>query len=217
VELYEKHADQLREIYTNVAQKAILDVWQNNDENDKKSDALGAAQDIIQKFIEVTPPRVESLEAVKTIEIQPIIQIRPGDSVSTKPWNISMNLGDLLDAVSSAVFLTLSVIAAPWAIPFAAVKLCREISLCLEIKLTERDAAVIWAIWKHKDANKSVHVNDIFGKVNEELKMHGRPSMSEQEVKDSLKRLQTIKSIEHPQRDSNRWRIRERVIMEIGV
>ncbi len=212
MELHEKYA---REIFIDLAKKGILDVWHEDGQYGKESDALGLAENIVQEFIEFTPPGVVYQEAEGEHEPRHIIQIPPDKyrvPKSVKPGNILLNIGELFEAVSNAVFLVISVVAAPWAIPFAIVKLCREISRCIQITLREQDAAVAWTIWRHKDADNSVHVNDLLALVNEEFEKHGRPSISEHELNDSLEKLETIKCIIHPKGDLHRWKIRERVV-----
>ena len=80
------------------------------------------------------------------------------------------------------------------------------------VELSERDAAVLWTLYREGEAALTMCSDKILEAVNAELSKAGRPDMSRQELTDVLKRLVELRSIE--KQDTGGWRLRERVTVE---
>ncbi len=106
--------------------------------------------------------------------------------------NVRFNLSKLF---KGAIALSLAVPAAlnmPWATPFLVLRSLLDLNEAMEVKLTERDAAVIWTMWRASDPGNMVRGDTLLEQVNGQLEAYGRSKVSQTLLDESLIRLQEV-------------------------
>jgi len=121
-----------------------------------------------------------------------------------------LNIGKLLEAASSGVFTAISVSATPWAVPFASLLLWRSLWSSAEIPISETEVVVLIALHRLKNSKKIVEKSEIeiLDSVNEALRKHERPTISQSDLRYAMIMLEKIDSIEKV-KTSGGWFIRE--------
>ena len=132
---------------------------------------------------------------------------RQGGS-TTKPGNLLLSYRKLVAAVGAGG-LTVTGILGPWTGILAALVLWDLLYSGLKVNLSEREAAVLWAMWKNCDLNNQIEQAAIFDAVNETLTQNGRQCLSNEELDDSLEILEKLSCIERVTSLENKWSLRE--------
>lgn len=158
-------------------------------------EAKEAAKQLFKTYVNVTPPEKEQvlMHLVTTSNFG-----GRGGGKSVKSGNIKLNMPNLLEAVSAGVFTVISVNAAPWAIPFAAVLLWQSLWKSIKIDLTELDVVVLITLNRLKNNSKVVveKVDDILIEVNKTLNKYERSLATKQDLNHSITNLDTIDSLD---------------------
>ena len=160
-------------------------------------------EELIQSFVKITPPEVDI--SMRMIVISPGGR---GGGSSTKPGNLTLSYRKLIAAVGAGG-LTIAGVLGPWTGILAALVLWDLLYSGLKIDLSEREAAVLWAMWKNCDLNNEIDQPLVLSTVNQSLKQNGRAVLSEEELTDSLQLLEKLSCIERITSIKNRWWLRE--------
>ena len=128
-----------------------------------------------------------------------------GGGRSAKLGNIFININKLITAIASGVITISGAIATPWTLPFAAIVLWDSLYSGSNLELSEREAVVIWTLWKHRDPKCCIPNNGLLELVNTELSGYERQQMPQLELADILEKLQHIKSIKKSKQDPSKW------------
>jgi len=168
-------------------------------ENDKATSLL------LNNYVDITPPEKEE---VFMHYITASSFSGRGGGRSVKAGNIRLNIGKLLEAVSSGVFTIVSVNTSPWAIPFAAILLWRSLWKTVEIDITEIEVVVLINLHRLKNNKKIVEksLEEILAEVNKTVGKYERPNISKSDLSNALKQLESIDSID---KNNDGWFIRE--------
>ena len=161
---------------------------------------------IIDHFCEITSPKIE----IYTHHI--ILDIKtesPSSARSFKPGNILLNWRKLLKDSPDSILTIVGAVAVPWLIPLAGLVVWNNVWSLLSIKIDERHAAVIGAMWKNSDEENCIRNDKVLDLVNKDLSEYNRPIMNEKELKGILKNLEEMKCIEGT--EENKWWLRESV------
>ena len=169
--------------------------------NGNSSEASSLASKFIDTCMRITPPEKEEI-VLHLITMQPGGR---GGGRSAKAGNIFLNIQKLITAVAGGVITVGGAISAPWTLPFAAIIIWDSIYSGTNIEITEREAAVLWTLWKNRDPKCCVPNSGLLELVNTELAGYGRQSMSDQELIDILDNLVRMKCIKKSKSDSSTW------------
>jgi hypothetical protein len=183
----EEKAEEICDLLSNV----ILKNCSNSDVVINIIDAKLLSNDIIKYFVSLVPPEKGPI-------LIDFITVRTGGrgiGTSLKPGNMTLNLRKLFTAVATGILSIPGALSAPWTIPLSAIILWDIVWSGIKIEFSERDAAVIWTLWLHKNENKRVVKNGLLEKVNIELSNYERTLMSNKELEDSLEKLKNISCI----------------------
>lgn len=177
---YEKREEMIKFIGNILLEDGI------KDENGKLAETL------IYKFVTIEPPEEppEPPELVYTIGLMTLNTGGVGGGTSRKFGNVRINLKSLLIglvgttgtiASPGQVNLNQSIIDQPLiqdvlnqpivVSVLAAFLALYEFNKMLSVSITEREATVVWAIWKNKDDNDCVSDQDLIVLVNKERKI----------------------------------------------
>jgi hypothetical protein len=160
-----------------------------------------AASEVIDSLVQITPPE----KAPMVMEFLTLSRAGRRGGRSVKPGNLLLNMGKLFTAIASGILTTVSVIGTPWIAPFAALLLWDRVWSGLSIDISEREAALLWTMWKNRDHNNEVSEEGLLDLVNSELESSGRPPMSKQQMDDSLETLSRMSCVEQTTSLTNKW------------
>lgn len=132
-----------------------------------------------------------------------------GGGASTKPGNIRLNLGKLMEAVASSTLAAVSATQAPWTAPFAALVIWTSLWRAAEVPVSETEAGVLYVMWLHKNEDRDVLDVGLLQKCNAMLHKYGRPPLSSQQLNQALRKLSKIGTIERSPRGPELWWLRE--------
>jgi hypothetical protein len=202
---YERAGEKKRELVT-MAEKAVLDYWQSYGSQQNSTDAKAVAAEIIEKYAHISAPEKEDLGRMEFILLN---QGGRRGARSIKPGNVQLNMQKLLVALAGGVLTVAGAISSPWTIPFAALLVWDRVWSAMGVEITERDAAVLWTLWKHRDANNHVSEDGLLSAVNVELVTNGRSGISQVELDETLQLLTKISCIERAISITGKWWLKE--------
>lgn len=150
---------------------------------------------IVDKFCEFSPP-VELASSGTSFHL--IHSFNPGGiggAKSIKPGNILFNWKKLFTLSASSTFSTLSASAHPYLIPLAALMIWIHLWSQMNIKLSERHAALIWSLWTNCRDNLSMKVEDLLEALNENFARYDRPNVKSTELLSLIDDLEKIRCL----------------------
>lgn len=175
-------------------------------------DADLLADRLMQGFADVTAPYRES-------ERMQLMTFSPGGiggGSTTKPGNVVLNLGKLARAIASGILTIAGATAAPWLLLIGALVTWDALWSCLNLKLTEDHASVVWALWKNRDDENTFPKAGVLDAVNRERASFGKQPLSAMEVNRALDDLARMGCIKQSASDPQRWWLREWVRIKYG-
>lgn len=187
---YDKAKEKTREL-TEWAQSILLKHRDKIGFAGSSEDANSLALNFVDKCLKITPPEKEEVRLY-------LMTMQPGGrggGRSAKAGNIQLNIQKLITAIAGGVIAVAGAVTTPWTLPFAAIIIWDSIYSGTNIEISEREAVVLWTLWKNRDPKNCVSSNGLLELVNSELTAYGRHAMSEQELIDCLDNLQRIKSV----------------------
>jgi len=170
------------------------------------------ADRVVQRFADVTAPYREP----QRFEFMRLSPGGVGGGSTTKPGNVVLNLGKLVRAIASGILTVAGAVAAPWLLVIGALVTWDALWSCLNLKLTEDHACVVWALWKNRDDNDTFLKSDTLDAVNRERAAFGKQPLSAMEVDRALSDLSRMGCIEQTASDPQRWWLREWVRITYG-
>ena len=167
-----------------------------------KEDAKQISQLIISNAISVSPPEKEE-HTLGLITMHPSGR---GGGKSVKAGNITLNIGQLMEATASGAFAIVGSYQIPWLAPMAFIIIWNSLWRAVEIELTENDAAIIWSMWVYRDrVSNEIPDIDLLDTVNRHLKKYVRPAITQKDLEYSLNNLEKIKVIKRSRKNPNNW------------
>jgi hypothetical protein len=164
------------------------------------------ARTLVEAFAIITPPELPP----PRVEIEMVRMHSYGTSAeSIRPGNVRLNMQKLVTAIAGGVLTGIGVVAAPWTVLLGGIVLWAAIRDAATIQLTEREAAVLWAMWKNKDSKDRVDDEKLEALVNKERAENGYSALSKQEIDRAVDRLLQIGCIERASGDEGKWWLRE--------
>jgi hypothetical protein len=166
-------------------------------------DALSSLMDSV---IRVSPPEEES----QFMEMIVMNSSARGGGRSTKPGNIRLNFGQLLDTVAEGI-LTLESINA-WTLPLGLLIVLRGLSRNLSVQLTESDAVTISAMWKAGIDNGFIaKFADIKTNADLHARKYQRNALSPADIRHSITNLVTLGSVKPIKGEDDKWKVYEEI------
>jgi len=162
------------------------------------------ASNFIDHFASITPPQYST--SLSFMKMDPGGE---GGAESVKPGNIVLNISRLVTAVASGVLTAVGVVEIPWTAVFGALVVWNTLYSAARVKISERDASVMWTLWLRRDEELTVPDAGLLKAVNAERKKHGQRPLRSTELRDALNKLKRIRSIERSSKDDSRWWLRE--------
>ena len=183
---------------------------------DQYFEAHSAAEYIVSAIVEITPPlRLTAGDFAVAFPDMPgeLVKVGPGGhgGWTAKPGNIVLNWRKLLPAIGEVGLTAVGLIAVPWLIPLGALMIWRELAQLSHIPLSNREAAVIWALWVLKDDTLTVSRAGLPGRINAVITPKGHVSINSFSLMLALRRLRKLRCIENTRDD----RIRLREILRV--
>jgi hypothetical protein len=171
--------------------------------NDKTSEAVATV--ILDRFATITPPSqdVSIGLVIAGVSGGPHGQ---GGGVSIKPGNIVLNWRRLIFDGSEIAVATKE-LGHPLTAVFAALIIWNKVWSLLAIQISERHAALLLAMWLHRDTRSNVvRKEGLPSIVNQELAKWGKPPIAIDELETLLMDLERLECIELAEGD---WWMRE--------
>ncbi len=163
------------------------------------------AQELMTTAVRITPPEKEPI----VMDLVTLNTSGRGGGRSTKPGNIFLNIGSLIDAVSSGVFTFAALTQMPWAAPLALLLLWNNMWRSCQVRLSEAEAVTLWVMWEGRDPKNRVKLEDIKPAADTHADKYQRPKMSEKDIEHALENLRSIGCIDLVDPESNTWWLRE--------
>lgn len=170
-----------------------------------KNYSASSADNIMDACISTRPPE----EPERFMHLITMSSMGSGGAKSTKPGNVRLNIGDLIEAIASGVLTGVGAVQVPWTAPFAALVVWRSLRRAAQVEISETEAAVLYTMWAHKDGNREVPDAGLLEKCNSLLKKYGRPELSKELLSKSLNSLENIASIQRSPKRADMWWLRE--------
>lgn len=168
-------------------------------------DADLLAGQVVQRFADVTAPYYEP----PPMRLMTLSEGGVGGGSTTKPGNVVLNLRKLVRAIASGILTIAGATAAPWLLVIGALVTWDALWSCLNLKLTEDHACVVWALWKNRDDKDTFPKSDVLDAVNRERAAFGKQPLSAMEVNRALDDLARMGCIKQSANDPQRWWLRE--------
>jgi hypothetical protein len=173
-------------------------------------DAGRLAAEVAGYFANVTAPYWEP----PPMKLVTIVPGGHGGGTTTKPGNVVLDLRKLVSAIATGALTIAGTMAVPWTLIVGALVTWDNLWSCLELKIDDVQACVLWSLWQARDDRYTVAKADVLEAVQRERQVAGAQPLSQQEIVHALKDLAKMKCIKESPRDPERWRLRERVKIE---
>jgi len=174
-------------------------------------DAVKLSKFIVSNAIRVRPPEKEghNFTSVAKLTMHPSGR---GGGKSIKAGNITLNMGKLMEAISSGAFSLLGAYQVPWLAPMAFIILWNSLWRAVEVEITENDASIIWSMWVYRDRESNEIPNSgLLEIVNGRLRKYERSEITQKDLEHSLSNLEKIKCIRRAKNSPDNWWLRESV------
>ncbi len=133
----------------------------------------------------------------------------PSGAETVKPGNVTVDMQRLLVAGAQTVRDFVGTVTMPWLLPMTALILWDRLWSLLRIKITEKEACVIWVMWMNCDADQTVPEAILPVKVNEDRARHGHSPLSDKELAEAVATLERMRCIQRSRNDHTKWWLRE--------
>ena len=154
---------------------------------------------VVDQFADLEPPEVDTRLYNMTMQPGGF-----GGGASRKPGNITLNWRRLFVAVSEAGLAASGVALQPWLFPLAGLVMWNALWSLLDIKIDERHAAVLWALWTLRGPDNRVDKAHLPERVNEALSQFNHPAVTPTQLQRILAELERLECLESANRD-NVW------------
>ncbi|MGY2253636.1 MULTISPECIES: hypothetical protein [Pseudomonas] len=166
-----------------------------------------ALRKLMDSAIRISPPEEES----RFMEMIVMNSSARGGGRSTKPGNIRLDLGLLLETIAGGT-LTLESINTWWTFPLALLMVLRSLSRNLSVQLTESDAVTIMAMWQAGINNGLIaKLADIKAHADLHAKKYGRNVLSPADILHSITNLVAIGSVTPIKGVADKWKVHEEI------
>jgi hypothetical protein len=145
---------------------------------------------VVDSFCSITPPPPDNTMYLATMAPGGL-----GGARSVKPGNITLNWRRLLTNVPESALGVWGADSDLIHMILAALVIWNKLWSHFAVEIHERQAAVLWAIWRHKDGHGKVDSTRVLEFVNVELHTYDRGSMSLAELESSLESLERMRCI----------------------
>jgi hypothetical protein len=135
-----------------------------------------------------------------------------GGGKSVKLRNLHLDVNQLSGLTLGAIAAVQNAVDKPHPLVIAAGVLLTIRSLidATTVKISERDATVFWGLTQARDKDDMARESDIREQTNKARNEIGLDSLSENEVRNALHTLESLKSVEAVAKKRNTWRIMEK-------
>ena len=165
------------------------------------ADRRQVAEIIASTSIRVTPPEVQRI----VLHLVTLHASGRGGGKSSKPGNIRLNIGKLMEGVANGVFAVVSSYQIPWLAPFAFIMLWKSLWDSSKVDLTENDAAVIYSMWIHSDNKNEIPKRNLLQTVNMHLQRHNCQPITQKDLDFSISSLIKVGCIKESSTNRNNW------------
>ena len=117
---------------------------------------------ILDSYISTAPPESPRLE----FGFMVVGPMGIGGGQSTKPGNITLNIGKLLDALATGVLTGVGAAQVPFTIPLAALVIWNSLWRTAQVTISETEAGVLYTMWQGKNADHDVSEDGLLEKCN---------------------------------------------------
>ncbi len=162
---------------------------------------------LMNSVIRVSPPEEES----QLMEMIVMNSSARGGGRSTKPGNIRLDLGRLLETVAGGV-ITFEPTTYWWTQPLGLLIVLRGLKQNFSVQLTETDAVTILAMWQSGIHNGLIaKFADIKTHVDLHAKRYDRNALSHADIRHSITNLVAIGSVKPINGVTDQWRVHEEI------
>lgn len=169
------------------------------------------AEEIVRAFAVISPPEAHGHLALVTISAG---SNPAGHSV--KLGNIWLSMRKLVAFCARTSFTAKSASSVsddwqPWFGILAGVVIWEALCSLAKIEISERDACVLWAMWSRRDASNLVEEAVVLEDANLRRRLAGLSEIAAGEFKQSLSRLESLRTVERDKTNPALWLVREGV------
>lgn len=148
---------------------------------------------VFNSFVELTPPTEPEIQLH-------LLTMRPsgvGGGQSRKPGNIYLHWKKLFDVFPDVTIAVAGATASPyWLIPFIALYVWNKLWCGSAETLTENEASVIFALWKHRNNENRISEDAGFEKCNKIRESAKFPLLTRHEFDVAMNRLVSMGCVE---------------------
>tara|TARA_R110001592_G_C13149786_1_gene748072 strand:- start:1493 stop:2113 length:621 start_codon:yes stop_codon:yes gene_type:complete len=174
--------------------------------NIEAPDVTTLADAILHNLVQTSPPEEENHQVHLII----MGHMGRGGGRSTKPGNIRLNIGKLMEAIASGVLTTVGAVQLPFTAPFAALLVWCSLLRSTQVAITETEGCVLYVMWVYKNQDRDIEKSTLLTLCNGLLEKYDKPLLTQGVLNESLSALQKIRAIETSPRSSAKWWLRER-------
>ncbi|MEH6710300.1 MAG: hypothetical protein V7733_03740 [Paraglaciecola polaris] len=150
--------------------------------------------------IVIRPPKtpVSDAEASATSE--------DGEAKVAKAGSIKLNINTVVDQIVKTQPPGFNLKVEPWLGLYAFIEVLRLVSDLQDVTISENDAMVIWSMWfvRNRRSN-TISGKDLLSKINTHLIRYDRTTLTENELEESLKNLEKIRTIRRSKNSADSW------------
>jgi len=147
---------------------------------------------LVDSFISISPP----LDPPHLMTFTTMAALGRGGANSRKPGNITLNWRRLFDLVPDITLAGAGAVGTTWLLPVAALYVWMKLLNSATIKIEEKDAFVLYALWTHKNDKDRISEDDGFAKSNLLAEKHGMPPIQRDTFDRAVNKLSSLDCIE---------------------
>jgi hypothetical protein len=180
----------------------------------EKTEAFLAASHMTLNWT-VDPENMPGIEDIK----QRKITLAPGGmdgGKSMKFSNMHLDLGEMGEIAAGSMLAGYQMIDKPHPLIIAAGILLtiRALRKAMTVEISEQHASVFWGMTKIRRLDNTCLESEILQHTNSEREKYGLKSLTEQDLRYSLSKLEQLHSIESVQDEPKTWRITETYVIK---
>lgn len=166
--------------------------------NDLDAQDKHLAEYIVDSFCHLTPPK----DAPVLIHYITLYDSGASGGDTRKPGNLRLNWKKLFGELGDIALNTVSAIAIPSLIPFAALSLWNTLWIHSNIPLSREHATTLYAMWQGRDTHNRISETDAQEKTGLLFQLYQWPPMELNVFSSILRDLVRLECIERKERDS---------------
>lgn len=157
---------------------------------------------LMTSFISIRPPVVwlERQQNREETEGYELVKVRTGlegvHGTTRKPGNLLLNWQRLFDVAPDVTIAAAGLAGPKWLVPFIALYVWNKLWAGTEVVIGEKEAVVLWSLWRHAGRRKSVSEEEGYDTVQQFVRANSLKPISEQEYHQAITNLLRMRCID---------------------